>query len=421
MVIFSEIHYQCSGGNILKKNTIPTQKRNKKTEWMLLLGILLISSNLRTPLTSVGSLLSYIRDDLEISNTLAGGLTTVPLLAFFLVSPFATIIANRLGMERTIFYSLILLTLGLIIRALSGVTLLFLGTIIVGLAIAFGNVLLPSLIKMKFPFKIGLITGLFAVFMYIFGALASGISLPLSRISGWGWQGSLTFWAVLSIAALVVWIPQLKKRVESPNDEGLNNPQPVVKNNILKSPLAWNVTVYMGLQSMIFFTLVSWLPDILKSSGYTSDVAGWMLSLMQLAFIPFTFVTPLIAEKMTNQRLLSSITGLLVIIGASGLLLDNTIITTIAVICIGSACGAAFSLSMMFFSLRSIDGQEASRISGMAQSFGYLIAAIGPVLLGFIHDMTGAWNLPIIVIGVSGIILIVTGLKSGTNRKITNV
>lgn len=396
-------------------------KENRITRWGLLIGILLISSNLRAPLTSVGALLSQIRDDLEISNVLAGGLTTLPLLAFFVISPFASIIAHRIGIERTIFYSFILLTIGLIIRILSGIMLLFLGTTIVGLAIAFGNVLLPSLIKMKFPFQIGLITGLYAVFMYIFGALASGISLPLSRITVLEWQGALTFWAILSIVALVVWIPQLKKRVESPNVGSLNNSEVVVKNNILKSPLAWNITAYMGMQSMIFFTLVSWLPDILKSSGYTSDVAGWMLSLMQLAFIPFTFITPLLAEKMTNQKLLSSITGILVIVGASGLLLDNTIIITIAVICIGSACGAAFSLSMMFFSLRSKDGQEASQISGMAQSFGYLIAAIGPVLLGFIYDITGNWNLSIIVVGVSGMILIVTGLNSGKNKKITSI
>src|SRR5699024_1913573 len=161
--------------------------------------------------------------------------------------------------------------------------------------------------------------------------------------------------------------PQLKKRVGLPNDESLNGPKLVVKNNILKSSLAWNVTVYMGMQSMIFFTLVSWLPDILKSSGYTPDVAGLLLSLMQLAFITFTSMTLLREEKMTNQILLSSITVILVIIGASGLLLDNIIVITIAVIFIGSACGAAFSLSMMFFSLRSNDGPEASKISGMAQ------------------------------------------------------
>ncbi|TMN23763.1 MFS transporter [Lentibacillus cibarius] len=402
----------------MQQDTKPIKKQNNIAGWALLLGILLIASNLRAPLTAVGSLLSYIRDDLEISNTLAGSLTTLPLLAFFIISPFASTVANRIGMEWTIFYSFVLLTVGLIIRTLSGITFLIAGTVVVGLAIGFGNVLLPGLIKMKFPLKIGLLTGLYAVFMNIFGSLASGLSLPLSRIGDWGWQGSLASWAILSVVALVVWIPQLKKKETSPTSEVSSH---AIKNNIWKSPLAWYITVYMGTQSMVFFTMISWLPDILNNNGYTSDVAGWMLSLMQVAFIPFTFITPVIAERMTNQRLLAAITGILVIIGASGLLIGNAILITVAVISIGAACGSAFSLSMMFFSLRSNDGHEASKVSGMAQSFGYLIAAVGPILLGFMHDLTAAWILPLIVMGMVGIILIVSGMKSGTNEKIANV
>ncbi|TFJ92543.1 MFS transporter [Lentibacillus salicampi] len=394
------------------------EKQRKIARWGLLIGVLLVASNLRAPITAVGSLLPYIREDLGISNTVAGSLTTLPLLAFAVVSPFATAVARRIGMERTIFYSFILLTLGIIVRTLFGVTLLLIGTTIVGLAIAFGNVLLPAVIKMKFPLKIGLLTGLYAVFMNIFGALASGVSLPLSRISGWGWQGSLASLAILSIVALIVWLPQLRKKAEVQKRDGAAG---TAKNNIWKSPLAWNITVYMGTQSMVFFAMVSWLPDILKNSGYSSDVAGWMLSLMQLAFIPFTFITPVIAERLSNQKLLAAITGILVMVGAAGLLTGTVLMIIVAVICIGGACGAAFSLSMMFFSLRSNDGHEASNISGMAQSFGYLIAAIGPVLLGFMHDVTAAWIFPIAVVGITGVILIVTGIKSGADRKITSV
>ncbi|QKY71570.1 MFS transporter [Lentibacillus sp. CBA3610] len=392
------------------------QKQNKIAGWGLLIGVLLIASSLRAPLTSVGALLPYIRDDLGISNTVAGSLTTLPLLAFAAVSPFASVVASRIGMEWTLFYAFILLTIGLVGRTLFGITLLLAGTIIVGLAIAFGNVLLPAIIKMKFPLKIGLFTGLYAVFMNIFGALASGVSLPLSRISGWGWQGSLAFWAVLSIVALIVWLPQLRKKRGTQKSTDENGE--AINNNIWRSSLAWNITVYMGTQSMVFFTMISWLPDILKSTGYSSDAAGWILSLMQLAFIPFSFITPVIAEKMKNQKVLAAITGIMVMIGAGGLLIGNAVTIIIAVICIGGACGAAFSLSMMFFSLRSNDGQEASRISGMAQSFGYLIAAIGPVLLGFMHDLTANWVLPIIVVGFVGVILIVTGIKSGADGKI---
>nr|WP_010529998.1 MFS transporter [Lentibacillus jeotgali] len=401
----------------MAQNRQAMQKHNNISRWGLLIGILVIAANLRAPLTSVGSLLSAIREDLQISSTLAGSLTTLPLLAFFAVSPFASTIANRVGMEWTLFYSFILLTIGLIVRPLSGITLLISGTIIVGVAIAFGNVLLPGLIKMKFPMKIGLLTGLYAVFMNIFGALASGLSLPVSRISGFGWQGSLASWAILSIVALMVWFPQLKKKADSLKS---TDSKQAANNKLWKSSLAWNITVYMGTQSMIFFTMISWLPDILTNSGYSSNMAGWMLSLMQLAFIPFTFITPLIAERMADQRLLTAITGILVLIGSGGLMTGSAVMITIAVICIGGACGAAFSLSMMFFSLRSNDGHEASRVSGMAQSLGYLIAAAGPILLGFIYDITANWTLPIAIVGMVGFILIVTGVKSGADRKIVS-
>ncbi|SFE53864.1 CynX/NimT family MFS transporter [Alteribacillus iranensis] len=400
----------------MKQDAIHIQNQESKiARWSLLIGILFISSNLRVPLTSVGSLLSQIRDDLGINHTIAGSLTTIPLLAFFLVSPFVYVVAKRLGMEWTIFYSFLLLIIGLIVRTLSDVVLLMSGTALIGVAITFGNVLLPGLIKLKFPSHIGLYTGLYAVCMYILGALAAGVSVPLSRMSEWGWRGSLLAWTMLSIIALLCWIPQLRNKtgIRKGKDAG-----PTVQNNVWKSPLAWNITLYMGIQSMVFFTMVSWLPDILKSFGYPSDVAGWMLSLLQMAFVPFTFITPLIAEKLKDQRLLSAIIGVIIIFGVGGLLVGNPIIIALAIICIGGACGAAFSLCMMFFSLRTNDGQETAQMSGMAQSIGYFIAAVGPILLGFIHDITNSWSLPIIILGVASIFLIITGIKSGTNKKI---
>lgn len=393
-----------------------TAKENQRKRIGLLIGILLIASNLRVPLTAVGPLLPSIRDDLAISSTSGGSLTTLPLLAFAILSPFVPAIARRFGTEQTIFYAFIVLTIGLIVRSLDGVTSVFAGTIILGLAITFGNVLLPSLVKMKFPLKIGLLTGLYAVFMNIFGALASGMSLPLSRISGWGWRGSLAFWSFLSIVAIICWIPQLKKNAHSSRrTTATQNSQ----QNIWRSPLAWNITVYMGTQSLVFYTFITWLPDILSSYGYSSDTAGWLLSLMQFAFIPFTFIVPIIAEKMTDQKLLSALTGILVILATGGLVSGHSVLITIAVICIGAACGSAFSLSMMFFSLRANDAHEASRVSGMAQSVGYLIAAAGPVLLGALYDSTADWILPLFTISIIGVILTVTGFVSGKDQKIS--
>lgn len=399
-----------------RNTTIEQTKNNSLRTWLLVIGVILIAANLRAPLTSIGSLISFIRTDLEISHALAGTITTLPLLAFAVLSPFAPKIARRMSMEYTLFLSLVLLAVGVILRSLFGTGALFLGTLFIGMAIAFGNVLLPGFVKMKFPLKVGVMTGIYAVFMNIFAALASGVSVPLSSVGQLGWEGSLAFWSVPALLAIIIWIPQLKegKMSAQVNDEA--NSQN--KSNLLRSPLAWCITLFMGLQSLIFYTLVTWLPEILQGVGYSSSAAGWMLFLMQFAIIPVTFIIPIIAERMDNQKGLSIMTALFFIIGISGLFVGNPIIIPISVILIGVAGGTAFSLSMMFFSMRTSSAVEASEMSGMAQSFGYLLAATGPFLFGALHDLTASWTVPLIMLLVVSVIILIVGVEAGKKKVI---
>lgn len=394
--------------------TLKYKPNNFNGQWLLFIGIILVGANLRAPLTSVGSLISFIRDDLAMNNTLAGMITTIPLLAFAILSPFAPKIANKLGMERTIFYSLIILLVGMVIRSLFGMSFLFVGTILIGLAIAIGNVLIPGYIKMNFPFRIGIVTGFYAVVMNTFGALGSGLSVPVSTIKNLGWQGSLASWTILTLIAIIFWLPQLKKAKE----KQIQVDTATKKTNIWRSPLAWYITLFMGLQSLIFYTLITWLPEILQLHGYSASSAGWMLFLMQFALIPITFIIPVVAEKMANQKVLGGVTGAFFIIGIAGILSGNQFLIPVAIIMIGMASGSAFSLNMMFFSLRTRDGYQAAEMSGMAQSFGYLLAAVGPALFGTLHDATGGWTAPLsMLIGLSGVILVFAVL-AGKNRLI---
>src|SRR5690606_7146147 len=302
---------------------------NNYTKWILIIGIILIASNLQEPLTTVGSLIPFIRDDLAISNALAGTITTIPLLAFAFLSPFAPKLAHKIGMESTIFLSLAVLSIGILLRSLFGVTSLFVGTLLIGLAIAIGNVLIPAFIKIEFPFKVGIMTGIYAVFMNVFASLASGLSVPISNINGVGWKGSLAVWVILSLIALVVWIPQLLKR-NSSNIE-IDTTREKEEKNIWKSALAWNITIFMGFQSLIFYTFVTWLPELLHHHGYSSTSAGWMLFLLQFAIIPITFIIPVIAERMENQKLLSVLTALFFIVGILGLMVGNKILLVISI------------------------------------------------------------------------------------------
>ncbi|MFB9860445.1 CynX/NimT family MFS transporter [Salinicoccus siamensis] len=397
----------------MDKNEIGS-KFGSRRNWLLVIGIILVGANLRGPLTSVGVLIPFIREDLAISNAVAGAITTLPLLAFALLSPIAPKIANRIGMERTVALSLVILIVGVAVRSLSGVNSLFLGTFFIGLAISVGNVLIPGIIKMKFPFKIGLMTGIYAIFMNVFGALGSGISVPLASSGSLGWQGALALWIILAATSLLIWLPQLKES---------GGRQAAVKkekgDSLLRSPLAWKITVFMGGQSLIFYTLITWMPDILQQNGYDSNTAGWMVFLMQFAIIPVTFIVPVVAEKMKNQVMLSFMTGALFIIGLAGLLQGGALLVPLWAILIGIAAGSAFSLSMMFFTLRTKDGKEAAALSGMAQSFGYLLAAVGPVLVGALHDITGGWTLPLTLLIALAVIILIVGTASGKKGQVT--
>lgn len=392
----------------LNKEHATTTTRNTV---LLLIGIILVASNLRAPLTSVGPLISFIRDDLGISNALAGTITTLPLLAFALVSPFAARISIRLGMERTIFYSLIVLTIGIAIRSFTSVGFLFTGTLLIGLAIAIGNVLLPGFIKMNFPFRIGLMTGIYAVSMNIFAALAAGLSVPISSINGFGWRGALGIWGLLAFITLVIWLPQLRQGKHRDNAVTIT---PTTKGPaIWRSPLAWKITIFMGLQSLMFYTLMTWLPDILREHGYSSSAAGWMLFLLQFSIIPVTFIMPIVAGKMKNQVGLSIFTALFFFISISGLLYSNGSLIPLWTVMFGIACGSAFSLSMMFFTLRTTDFQQVAKMSGMAQSFGYLLAATGPVMFGGLHDLTDSWTVPLLTLLAASVVLLIVGIGAG--------
>lgn len=388
--------------------------RKQATVWLMIIGIIFIAANLRAPLTSVGPLVSLIRDNVNISNTLAGLITTVPLIAFALLSPFVPRLGQKYGVERIILISLIILSTGIAVRSLSGALTLYAGTAILGFAITMCNVLLPSLIKREFPQQMGIMTGVYSVSMNLCGAIASGVSVPLAVGAGLNWQGALGIWGILSVVSILFWIPQLK-----------NHAQPAVvarfaanhrQVKIWRSPLAWQVTLFMGIQSAIFYVLVAWLPEILKDQGISSSQSGWFLSVMIMASLPFAFIVPVMAGRMSNQRMLVVITAALLLTGTLGLLYSSMHLLLFWVIILGIGGGFAFGLSMMFFGLRTQNAQQAAELSGMAQSIGYLLAAIGPALIGYLHDASHSWSAPLLIMAGASALLGIVGLGAARNQ-----
>lgn len=296
------------------KSTI--RKKPLSLGWPIILGIVLIAMIMRSPLTSVGPLIGSIRESLGLSNATAGLLTTLPLLAFALLSPFAPLLARRFGVERTLLYALVLLMVGIAIRSLAATASLFAGTALIGLAIAVCNVLIPSLVKRNFAHQVGLMTGVYSVSMNLSGAIASGVSIPVARDLGFGWNGALAIWGVLVLLAALFWLPQAR----ASRGSAIAATSGVLKRRSLwRSPLAWMVTIFMGMQSLLFYVLVAWLPEMMTSRGLSEDSAGWMLSLFQTAALPVAFIVPIVAGRMKNQRLLVIIMTILLFVSLGGL------------------------------------------------------------------------------------------------------
>ena len=396
---------------------MPNKLNNKavpSSTGLIILGIIVIAANLRTPLTSVSPLVSLIRDDLHISNTSAGLITTVPLLAFALLSPLVPKLGQRYGIERIIMIALLFLTVGIVIRSLSGAANLFIGTAILGFAIAVCNVLLPSIIKRDFPNKIGSMTGIYSISMNLCGAIATGVSVPLAVNAGLKWQGALGIWGILSFVSILCWLPQLRnqtKQTTTSSKQMANNDV-----NVWKSLIAWQVTLFMGIQSMVFYVLIAWLPEILKQQGIDPNQSGWYLSIMQLVMLPFAFIVPVIAGRMSSQRFLVVITTFLLLTGTIGLLYGSSNMILLWIIMLGIGGGFAFSLAMMFFGLRTENAHQAAKLSGMAQSIGYLFAAVGPALIGYLHDATNSWNPPLFILLGASVLLFLVGIGAARNR-----
>jgi CP family cyanate transporter-like MFS transporter len=375
---------------------------------LLIAGILLISINLRAPITSIAPLLDMIRESFGLGTAEAGALTTLPLLAFAAISPFAVLIAREYGLERSLFAALLLVGGGIVLRSSGTVWCLYLGTWIIGSGIAMGNVLLPSLLKRDFPGKIASITAAYVLTMNVVAATGSAIVVPMAHIPGVGWPFALGSFLLLPIAAGILWLPQLGAHTEPAKGTAT----PPHGGRVWHSALAWQVTLFLGLNSSIYYVVIAWLPSFLAKVGYSPAEAGSLHGLLQLS----TALTGLplipVVNRLKDQRALAFGVSLLAMVGIGGLVLAPGWAPLWAVL-FGIGTGAAVILALAFLSLRATSPRQAAALSGMAQSVGYLLAALGPTLAGVIHDASGGWDLPLAACAVLCFVMGVLGCFAG--------
>lgn len=385
---------------------------NPNHQGFLIAGIILIAVNLRTSIASVGPLIPFIRADLGLSNGLAGFLTTLPLLTFATFSLFTPAIGKRLGMGRAIFLAMILLGLGMILRVTGGIELLLIGTGITGIGIVIANVLLIPLIKVRLPEKLGLMTALMATIMSLFAAVAAGTSVPLAVDLNLGWRGSLAFWSIFILIAMVLWIPQIRRP-----KAGLDSDQSPAK-NVWKSRLAWHVTLFMGCQSVIYFTLTAWLPDMLISRGWSPVEAGAVSAVTQLLGLIGSYFAPAILIRQKQQSTFTLIVGIMYLIGFTGLFFHLDWLTYLSLGIIGISMGASLSIGYTLISLRTAEDATTAKLSAMVQSSGYYLAALGPFLFGVSLDLFNNWNFLIVFMLFFTAQFIYFGMSAGRDLKI---
>lgn len=379
--------------------------------------IILISCNLRAPITGVGSLINTISDELELSSGAAGMLTTIPLLAFAAISPVAAYAADKIGAGRLFIISFAVLTCGIVIRSAAGKAGLFTGSVLIGAAIAVGNVLLPAVIKSKFPDRIASMTSLYTVLMQVVSAASTAISLPLSFALGW--SGALGIWIIPAALTLVfcffnrtLSISRDGERKKASEDDGRTH-----TNSMYKAPMTWWITFYMGVQSMMFYCFIAWLSPMLQYKGYDDVVSGYMLSVYVIMGMVGSAVLPAVMRKNKSQSATGVLLGALYLLGMVGMLMSSYVpMLIIGIVLCGFCSGTCISFSMALFGLHTSNGNSASKLSGTAQSAGYLIAAAGPVMLGKALDATGSWTLSMLILSTAAIFLIIAGKIVGRDE-----
>lgn len=374
---------------------------------LLIAGILMIATTLRVTFTGAAPLLDAIRADYGLSTAQTGMLTTLPLLAFALISPLAAGVARRIGMERSLFAAMLLICAGIVVRSLPSSILLFVGTAIIGCGIALGNVLLPGILKRDFSGQVAKLTGAYSLTMGAAAALGSAVVVPIA-LMGAGWHGALLALIVFPILALLCWLPQLKRRQAA----NLTASPVMQSRGIWRSALAWQLTLFLGINSLIYYVVIGWLPAILISYGYSEAGAGSLHGLLQLATASPGILVPLILHRLRDQRGIAVIIALLCAISSAGFVLwpEQAVLWTLM---FGFGSGGTMILGLTFIGLRASSAHQAAALSGMAQSVGYLLAACGPPLMGKIHDVSGSWHIPLMACALLSVLMAVSGAFAG--------
>ncbi|GGZ99689.1 MFS transporter [Streptomyces spiroverticillatus] len=386
---------------------------------ILMVGIVLASLNMRAALASVSPLVGEISDAFGLSSTATSLVTSVPVLFLGVGAMVAPWLGRRFGTEVVLFFALVLLGIGILVRVVPSTVALYGGGVLIGVAIALLNVLMPGLIKRDFPDRAASMTSVYTGSMIAGATVVAAASVPLEKAFGGSWEASLAFWSLLAAVAAVAWLPQVLIARGRTGHEVRVAPQAgAAPKSVWRSALAWQVTLFMGLQSLWSYVLIAWMPTIFTDHGMSRSTAGVVFAFNNLIQVAGAFGVPLLAGRMRSQRPLVVLVSSLVAGGYVGLMVAPVSGAWLWSAILGVGQGGAVGLALTMIVLRAGDAATAARLSGMAQTIGYLMAAVGPLAAGAVYQVTGSWTVPIaLMLGVCATALVV-GLFAARDRKI---
>ncbi len=380
--------------------------------WLLGLAVVVTGLNLRTAVTSVGPLLAELRRDLSMSAGLAGLLTTLPVIVFAALGSATPAVSRWLGEQRTLAVSLVLMTGGVVGRALTGSTTGFLLLSVLALVGgAVGNVLLPGLVKRHFAARTGLMVGAYTTALAVGQTLGAALAVPIATVDGPpGWRLGLGSWALPSAVAVAVWLPLLRRERRA-----VSGAARAVPRTLLRSPLAWALTLFFATQSMQAYVVFGWFPEFFRDAGMSAERAGLLVGFVSALTIPISMLVASLATRLGSQRSLVAAVSVCYLAGYCGMLAAPLAGAWLWAALVGVGLGA-FPLVLTMISIRARTAATTTALSSFSQGLGYLIAAAGPLLVGVLHGATGGWGAPFVLLFVVLTIMAGSGWYAGGKR-----
>jgi CP family cyanate transporter-like MFS transporter len=385
---------------------------------LLVVGVLALGYNLRGAITSLPPVFPELQGSLGLSSATVSILAATPVIVFGVVSGFSAGLARRAGEERVLLGASVLLVIGLIARGAAPAALLFPDTIACSAAIAVMNVLLSSLIKRRWPERAGFLIGLYITALSAGAIVGSLVSVPLWQASSGSVALTLGWLAAPAALAALLWLPQLRSapRPAARTAAGQPVPAPHARIAVHRHAITWHVTIFMGMQSLLYYATLSWLPTMLRDRGVSASGAGDLLALMGVGNLAVSLLVPMAAQRMRSQVTLVAPTVIAIAGGLAALLYAPLGGAVAWALILGAGQNAALALAIFFTAARSPHAGAAASLSSLAQAVGYLLASAGPLEVGLLHSATGSWTVPVTVLFVLCAVMLVAGLLAARPR-----